>query len=284
MGAGEDSDTGGDWEALHRKVEDQDLVISDIRRSYSTLARVNKEDKEQLKVAHERHLRDVEVLEQTRVLLEKSELKAKASAVAATDCERLTKRNVALEQQLAAFDTERATHKRSTRDLYGKVEVLRERLEDLEAYKISAAQQLAEAQSGLRSAQTELEAVSAQAALDASGRATAERTAGNLMQHTKQLEDQLRSVQKSLGSAEDLVEASREMVVIAEKKRRNAEVAQAAAFAAQEAAETRAAEAELRVASDAYEKKAVAEQLTADLDVQKNLATQVSERHPASLL
>ena len=75
-------------EKLRERFDDQELALADVRRNYATLAAVNKEDKAQLKLLNERHLRDVAQVGESRLQLEKIELRAAALEVAAQDCER----------------------------------------------------------------------------------------------------------------------------------------------------------------------------------------------------
>lgn len=95
--------SAGDAEdsALVQKLHDQNTTISTLKRNYETLARVNKTDKATIQALNDRHAKSVEAVEGLKMELEQSELKAKASAVAAQDLERISRENLAMKQQVS---------------------------------------------------------------------------------------------------------------------------------------------------------------------------------------
>ena len=263
-------------EKLRERFDDQELALADVRRNYATLAAVNKEDKAQLKLLNERHLRDVAQVGESRLQLEKIELRAAALEVAAQDCERLTEEKAVLEAALARAQNDVVRSKNTERDLYSKVAGLRERADTLEAYKQSASVEVAEMRKELRDARKELAAERERADTAEARNAAAEKELGNLRTHSEKQMQELEAIRANVPELEHKVKASRDEVVVVEKQRRNAEVALAAAIAARTKAEEDKDAAEKRVATSMFEIQALAGQLVEEQSAKTGLSAQLS--------
>lgn len=266
----------GGAEELRQRYEDQEIALADVRRNYATLAAVNKEDKIQLKLMNERHLRDVAELGEARLQLEKTELRSAALEVAAKDCERLTEEKASLQQALHEAERHAVRAKSTERELYTKVTGLRERTDTLEAYKQSASVEVAEMRKELREARKALAAQTARADDAEARNASAEKELHNLRTHSEKLTQELNAFRTKVPELETKVKQSRDEVVALEKERRKAELSLAAALAARIKAEEEKDAADKRIATSTFEIQALAGQLVEEQSAKTGLSQQLS--------
>ena len=261
--------------ALREALEGSNLALERLKRNYATLAQVNKEDKEQLRDYNERHIRDSETVEKAQLSLEATKLELATCKVAAADCERLTAQNAALEAAVAEAVAEAGEHKEGFLTKMREIGHLRARAEELEEYKRNAAAEVAQKGKDLRAARKELAAESAVRQTEEAGRAAAEKEAANLRAHSERQDRELEAARKEVPELERRLAEGREAVVVAERQRRTAEVALAAAIAARESAESARDAADKRVATSAFEIQALAGQLVEEQSAKGELSTQL---------